>query len=271
MKTAPLLLLLLASAPAAAQAKRPAAAPSAPRQAASTWSAVFDAEGEAGATLVNRTFSLETVASGDSTMPLLLAQEVRTRRSREWEGEQGRVAVTAWARRGGSFSRRLWTAEVDGARAVRWGGFLRVTETGCCATHDTDTYYDLLTGRRAFSATSRVAAASVTGGEVLVSFLGANGTVQEPEFGGEGVVGVLRTTAGSATLSRLVVRSGRAGLDVMDAPALVVAGWDEGTGERLRVLVHFADGESASVPMVGGRLVAGGAVLPAGMRIEPAR
>ncbi|MBV9774008.1 MAG: hypothetical protein JO040_08665 [Gemmatimonadetes bacterium] len=272
MRTPLLLALLLVPIALSAQTGRttksaPASAP--PRQAASTWSATWDAQGGVAQTLVNRTFEVAFVPVRDSMVSVLFAQEVTARQSPRWEGTDGKVTVTAWGHRGATFERRLWSITVAGDRGEPWGSFYRVREPGCCATLSTWIYHDALTGRRAFAATSEPRMVNTDDREVLVSYLSAGGTVQSPEFGGKNAVGVLRTTTGGGTvLSRVLFRSDQEGMESMESPALVVAGWNEGNGGRLRVLVHFEDGTTATLPLVGGRLVLEGATLPKGIHAE---
>lgn len=271
MRTPLLLAVLAVPTLLSAQAggKTPAPAPAPPRQAVSTWSATWDAQGGVAQTLVNRTFEVAFVPSGDSMVSVLFAQEVTARQSPRWEGTDGRVTVTAWERRGATFGRRLWSLSAAGDRGESWGSFYRVREPGCCATLATWIYHDALTGRRVFAATSEPVEVNGDSRPVLVSYLSAGGTVQSPEFAGKNPLGVLRTaTPAGAVLSRVLLRSDQEGMESMVSPALVVAGWNEGNGGRLRVLVHFEDGTSATLPLVGGRLVLEGATLPKGIHAE---
>lgn len=272
MRTPLLAALLAVPTLLPAQAGRTTPAPAPPRQAASTWSATYDAQGGVELSLVNRTFAVEAVPSGDSLVSVLFAQEVRARQSPKWEGTDGHVTVTAWGRRGATFARRLWSITVPGDRGEPWGSFYRVREPGCCATLATEVYYHALTGRRVLAATSEPVEVNADDRAVLVTYLSAGGTVQSPEFGGRNPVGVLRTTTpGGAPLSRVLFRSDQEGMESMESPGLVVAGWDEGRGGKLRVLVHFANGKTATLPLVGGRLTLEGATLPQGVRAEALR
>lgn len=269
MRTPLIVVLLTVPTLLPAQAGRTTPAPAPPRQAASTWSATYDAQGGVDMTLVNRTFSISMVPSGDSMVSVLFAQEVRARQSPKWEGTDGKVTVTAWGRRGATFGRRLWSITVTGDRGEPWESFYRVREPGCCATLATEVYYHALTGRRAFAATSEPVEVNADDRTVLVSYLSAGGTVESPEFAGKNPVGVLRTTTtGGALLSRVLFRSDEEGMESMESPRLVVAGWNEGRGGKLRVLVHFEDGTTATLPLAGGRLVLEGAVLPKGIHAE---
>lgn len=257
----PTLLAALALIPTTAAAQtRPA-----PATALSTWTASYDEAGaETRHTLVNRAFARSTQEIGDSTVELLLAQEVRSTVHSDREGADARVRTTAYARRGRDFNRLLWTVDAPGTAAGIEEDLYWVQEPACCATVATRRYFSMRTGRPLFHATSRLVQLAAEPRR-RVAFLSANGTARLPAFAAaRDVLGALHLMSDDGVRQTLLLRYTDPLLE-MESPDIGVITGSGAESPSNTVWLRFQDGREVRIPVTAAGFATDRAVLPAGV------
>ncbi len=257
------------SAPAAGQASGPA-----PQQGTSSWTIRRDSRGYLVRTLVNRTFAF--LPGPD----LLFEQEVRTQFG-PWEGDKGRVKISAWAasKTGAAYPRRLWSVELDGGEARLRDNLYEVVEHGCCGARDTRIWLSPETGARVAMFTEgpvhlyQQRESEYDGFDIV--YLSDWGAAGSAAMQADSLVwGELLLVAGDTVLSRATLRTNKAD---KDGPAhmSVVVGRDSAVAGELELrpgqnaLVRIANDERVvAIPVVGRSFTLAGAALPPSVTVK---
>lgn len=87
---------------------------------------------------------------------VLLLEEFDITRILGAEGTKGIVTVEGWKLKDNKPIEKIWTIKQEGHDGTPWDEmFYKVTKHGCCATLASDVYFNLLTGERLYTTTSR--------------------------------------------------------------------------------------------------------------------
>lgn len=158
----------------------PAIAGDAPftRKAESSFTEVTNPDGSATDTVVTSSFMPDMLYDpGRHTYRfLLIEQNARAIIRTGIEGADSHITVTAWDSGKKPYDKRLWTIHSKADVGGKWGEFYRAVKFGCCGAEDAYALYNLLTGRHAFSCTSRIMEVDVPNTDTrrYISYLSTN-------------------------------------------------------------------------------------------------
>lgn len=124
------------------------------RTATSSIKVMRDKDGNPLIATINRRFTLVDRPTQPLPGQLLLLEEFRRDRQPGTEGGKGFVKVDAWF--GPNLATKAWTIEQDGDDGRVFDEFYLVTKYGCCASIATNFFFNLETGKRVFSSTSKL-------------------------------------------------------------------------------------------------------------------
>jgi len=109
-------------------------------------------------------------------------------------------------------SRTLWTIEHEGDSGAPLDRFYKITKYPCCVSARTEFYFNLLTGRMIFTATSPLLEIVVPNSSIglarYVAYHSSVGIIPPAEFkGDETIVGILQYGSEDNILYRVLIRS----------------------------------------------------------------
>lgn len=181
----------------------------------------------------NRRFSHVFPVMNETYKIVLLLEEFRSETSRDVEGANGSIKVDAWVGKGDKADKKAWTIKSNANTGEASGDFYKATEYGCCASASVYTWYNLITGQKAFTGTTNFVKLYVpnSGGDTLdryVTFHGSDATASAPETEKmKNVIGVLQYSTRARNLQRIIVTTTDAEQTDMGTPEIAIKHRDE--------------------------------------------
>jgi hypothetical protein len=186
------------------------------RSATSTITSERDKEGNDVITTTNRRFTFADWTPNyqwpdPANRWMILLEEF----SSEWypgmEGTNGSVKVESWIGHYPHADRKGWTIGAEGDEGEVESYFYKVTKYGCCATHQTQMYFNLMTGRKAYTSTNNLHVilrpynSSLT--NRYVAYHDANSMIQPQEAKSlKNLIGVIQYGSEKEALQRVLIR-----------------------------------------------------------------
>lgn len=177
------------------------------RTATSSIEVSRDKDGSALITTINRRFKLVDFPAKPLPAPLLLLEEFKSERRLGIEGQTSVVKVEAWL--GIQRSKKAWSIEQTGDEGDVFDEFYKVTKHGCCAAIATDFYFNLETGQKVFSSTSKLFTVIVpnTSFYRYIAYHSSDAVAPPLETNNDALVGIVQYGTDKKIILKLAVRS----------------------------------------------------------------
>ncbi len=170
-------------------------------------------DGSITAIITNKRFTFTWLSSEGAPesqgRTLLLLEEFKSERNLASEGQRSFVTVQAWSGPGADPSRSLWRFKTEGDEGVLTDRFYKVTKHGCCGAEDTFIFFNALTGRKLFTATSDLFEVEVPNTPLLrlVAYQSMMASIPAFPESGKKIIGLLQYGSEKELLQTVIVRS----------------------------------------------------------------
>lgn len=263
------------------------------RTAASTITTRRERDGSITAVVTNRRFTFASLypdgAPGSQGRTLLLLEEFKSERSLSAEGQKSTVMVQAWSGHGADPTQSLWTIKTEGDEGILADRFYKVVKHGCCGAEDTFIFFNALTGRKIFTATSDLFEVEVPNTPLfrLVAYRSMMASIPAPESkSGKKAIGLLEYGSEKELLQTLIVRSRAKKVEDTGTPKikmlyrqklepenrLMLWGVDKKNNPTslsdFSIVLSFDEGQDIVIPVKNDHLDLKSARLPKGLILE---